>query len=82
VVRGGSIDIFSECLDFSNRLLDDKSNGFDLESSRLRSDPAISRLCLVIAMTALFLTAQGLAIAVWLILIGFVGLVISRLAGI
>ncbi len=43
--------------------MDDKSNGFDLESSRLCSAPAISRLCLVIAMTTLFLTAQGLAVA-------------------
>jgi len=33
--------------------LDDKSNGFDLESSRLRSAPAISRLCLVLAMTTI-----------------------------
>jgi len=43
--------------------LDDKSNGFDLESSRLRSAPALSRLCLVMALTTLFLTAQGLAVA-------------------
>ncbi|MEE3719345.1 hypothetical protein V2H45_21610, partial [Tumidithrix elongata RA019] len=42
--------------------LDDKSSGFDLESSRLRSAPALSRLCLVMAMTTLFLTAQGLAV--------------------
>lgn len=47
--------------DIEENFLDDKSNGFDLESSRLRSAPAISRLCLVIAMTTLFLTAQGLA---------------------
>ena len=39
------------------------SLGFDLESSRLRSAPAISRLCLVMALTTLFLTAQGLAVA-------------------
>ena len=49
--------------DIEENFLDDKSNGFDLESSRLRSAPAISRLCLVIAMTTLFLTAQGLAVA-------------------
>jgi len=35
----------------------------NLESSRLRSAPAISRLCFVVAMTTLFLTAQGLAVA-------------------
>jgi hypothetical protein len=49
--------------DIEENFLDDKSNGFDLESSRLRSAPAISRLCLVIALTTLFLTAQGLAVA-------------------
>jgi hypothetical protein len=48
--------------DIEENFLDDKSNGFDLESSRLRSAPAISRLCLVIAMTTLFLTAQGLSV--------------------
>ncbi|MFN9647835.1 MAG: transposase, partial [Pseudanabaena sp.] len=49
--------------DIEENFLDDKSNGFDLESSRLRSAPAISRLCFVVAMTTLFLTAQGLAVA-------------------
>jgi hypothetical protein len=42
--------------------LDDKSNGFELESSCLRSAPALSRLCLVLAMTTLFLTAQGVEV--------------------
>jgi Transposase DDE domain len=42
--------------------LDDKSNGFELESSGLRSVPALSRLCLVMAMTTLFLTAQGVEV--------------------
>jgi len=49
--------------DIEENFLDDKSNGFDLESSRLRSAPAISRLCFVVAMTTLFLTSQGLAVA-------------------
>ncbi|WP_211167837.1 hypothetical protein [Pseudanabaena yagii] len=40
--------------DIEENFLDDKSNGFDLESSRLRSAPAISRLCFVIALTTLF----------------------------
>lgn len=42
--------------------LDDKSNGFNLENSKLRSAPALSRLCLVLAMTTLFLTAQGIEV--------------------
>jgi len=48
--------------DIEENFLDDKSNGFDLESSRIRSAPALSRLCLVLAMTTIFLTAQGLSV--------------------
>jgi hypothetical protein len=40
-------------------LLDDKSNGFQLESSLLRSAAALTRLCLVLAVTTLSLVAQG-----------------------
>jgi hypothetical protein len=40
----------------------DKSSGFNLEDSKLRSAPALSRLCLVLAMTTLFLTAQGVEV--------------------
>ncbi|MFQ5796659.1 MAG: hypothetical protein ACE5JP_16645, partial [Candidatus Bipolaricaulia bacterium] len=39
--------------------LDDKSNGFQLESSEVREAQALSRLCFVIAMTTLYLVAQG-----------------------
>jgi hypothetical protein len=42
--------------------LDDKSNGFELESSCLRSAPALSRLCLVLAITTMYLTAQGVEV--------------------
>lgn len=38
---------------------DEKSNGFQLERSELRSVPALSRLCLVLAVTTLLLTVQG-----------------------
>ena len=37
----------------------DKSNGFELESSEIRNAPALSRLCLVLALATLYLTAQG-----------------------
>ena len=43
---------------------DDKSSGFNLENSKLRSAPALSRLCLVMAMTTLFLTATGVQVVV------------------
>jgi hypothetical protein len=39
--------------------LDDKSNGFQLESSLIRSAQALTRLCLVLAMTTLYLVSQG-----------------------
>lgn len=42
-----------------SELLDEKSNGFQLECSQLRSAPALSRLCFVLAVTSLLLTVQG-----------------------
>lgn len=45
--------------DIEENFLDDKSNGFQLESSRLRSAPVLQRLCLVLALTTLYLVSQG-----------------------
>ena len=42
--------------------LDLKSNGFDLEASRLRNKFALSQLCGVVALTMLFLVLQGIAL--------------------
>jgi hypothetical protein len=39
--------------------LDDKSNGFPLESSLIRSSEALERLCFVLAMTTLYLVSLG-----------------------
>ncbi len=39
--------------------LDWKSNGFDLESSRIREKKALSQLCGVLALTTLFVMLQG-----------------------
>jgi hypothetical protein len=39
--------------------LDDKSNGFQLESSLIRSASVLNRLCFALAVATLFLTAQG-----------------------
>jgi len=39
--------------------LDDKSNGFQLESSLVRDADALTRLCLVLAIATLYLVAQG-----------------------
>jgi hypothetical protein len=45
--------------DIEENFLDDKSNGFQLESSLIRSAQALSRLCLVLAVATLYLVAQG-----------------------
>ena len=45
--------------DIEENFLDDKSNGFQLESSLIRSAKALERLCGVLAITTLYLVAQG-----------------------
>jgi hypothetical protein len=48
--------------DIEENFLDDKSNGFQLESSLIRSAEALERLCCVLAMTTLYLVAVGTAV--------------------
>jgi hypothetical protein len=48
--------------DIEENFLDDKSNGFQLESSLIRSAKALERLCCVLAITTLYLVAQGTAV--------------------
>lgn len=50
---------YGERFQIEEELLDEKSNGFQLERSEIRSVPALSRLCLVMAVATLLLTAQG-----------------------
>jgi Transposase DDE domain len=45
--------------DIEENFLDDKSNGFQLESSLIRAAHALERLCCVLAITTLYLVAQG-----------------------
>jgi hypothetical protein len=45
--------------DIEENFLDDKSNGFQLESSLSRSAKALERLCGMLAITTLYLVAQG-----------------------
>jgi hypothetical protein len=45
--------------DIEENFLDDKSNGFQLESSLVRDADALARLGLVLAVTTLYLVAQG-----------------------
>lgn len=50
---------YGERFNIEEEFLDEKSNGFQLEKSLIRSPMALSRLCLVMAITTLFLTVQG-----------------------
>jgi hypothetical protein len=50
---------YGERFQIEEELLDEKSNGFQLERSEIRSVPALARLCLVMAITTLLLTVQG-----------------------
>jgi len=54
-----TFDEYGLRFDIEENFLDDKSNGFQLESSRLHSPAALSRLCFVLALTTLYLVAQG-----------------------
>ena len=48
--------------DIEENFLDDTSNGFQLESSLIRSANALARLCCVLAITTLSLVAQGIEV--------------------
>lgn len=57
-----SIQTFQEYglrFDIEENFLDDKSNGFQLEASLIRSAKALERLCLVLATATLYLVCQG-----------------------
>ena len=45
--------------DIEENFLDDKSNGFQLETSLIRSAKALERLCFVLATATLYLVCQG-----------------------
>jgi hypothetical protein len=48
--------------DIEENFLDDKSNGFQLEDTRIRSAEALERLCMVLAVATLYLVAQGVEV--------------------
>jgi hypothetical protein len=48
--------------DIEENFLDDKSNGFQLEDSLIRSAAALERLCLVLAITTLYLVSVGTSV--------------------
>jgi hypothetical protein len=57
-----TFDEYGLRFDIEENFLDDKSNGFQLEASLLRSTGALSRLCFVLAATTLYLVSQGTAV--------------------
>ena len=54
-----TFDDYGLRFDIEENFLDDKSSGFQIESSLIRSADAISRLFLVLAIATLFLVCQG-----------------------
>jgi hypothetical protein len=50
--------------DIEENFLDDKSNGFQLESSLIRSAAALERLCSVLAISTLYLVSQGVEVLI------------------
>lgn len=57
-----TFDDYGLRFDIEENFLDDKSNGFQLESSLIRSAQALTRLCLVLAVATLFLVCQGVEV--------------------
>jgi hypothetical protein len=57
-----TLDEYALRFDIEENFLDDKSAGFQLESSQLRDADALSRLCLVLAVATLYLVSTGTAI--------------------
>lgn len=48
--------------DIEENFLDDKSNGFQLEDSKIRSAKELERLCMVLAVATLYLVSQGVEV--------------------
>ena len=54
-----TFDEYGLRFEIEESFLDDKSNGFQLESSLIRHAGALHRLCFLLAVTTLYLVAQG-----------------------
>ena len=48
--------------DIEESFLDDKSNGFQLESSKIRSAEGLERLCMIVAVATIYLVSQGVEV--------------------
>ncbi|HRJ43075.1 MAG TPA: hypothetical protein PL105_14415 [Caldilineaceae bacterium] len=66
--RPTSLETFDEYglrFDIEENFLDDKSAGFQLESSEIEDAAALSRLCLILATATLYLVSTGTAVVAW-----------------
>lgn len=50
---------YADRFQIEEEFLDEKSNGFQVERSEIRSAMALSRLCFILAVATLLLTVQG-----------------------
>jgi hypothetical protein len=57
-----TFDEYGLRFDIEENFLDDKSAGFQLESSQIRDSMALSRLCLIMATATLYLVSTGTAV--------------------
>jgi hypothetical protein len=66
--RPTSLETFDEYglrFDIEENFLDDKSAGFQLESTEIEDAAALSRLCLILATATLYLVSTGTAVVAW-----------------
>lgn len=59
-----TFDEYGLRFDIEENFLDDKSAGFQLESSEIRDAEALSRLCLILAIATLYLVNSGVAVVI------------------
>ena len=57
-----TLDEYGLRFDIEENFLDDKSAGFDMESSEIRDADALSRLCLILAVATFYLVSTGTAV--------------------
>lgn len=57
-----TLDEYGLRFDIEENFLDDKSAGFQLESSQIEDSMALSRLCLILATATLYLVSTGTAV--------------------
>lgn len=57
-----TLDEYGLRFDIEENFLDDKSAGFDLESSQIRDAAALARLCLILAVATVYLVSTGTAV--------------------